>query len=105
MNKDIFNGNIKSEYRGLTTFTLVFAGIIYLACATLFLLVALLYSNVDPQGRIALLIISAVTYLLAVLYPSITLFGIRKYPKYSKLTKLLIKDYVFIDNVEKHDNE
>ena len=97
MSKDIFNGKVRTEYRKLTIFTFVFASLVFFACATIFLLTALLYDKVEYDARIALLIMSGISYVFSVFFPLTTVLCIRKYPKYRMLTKFFIKDYVLID--------
>ena len=97
MKNDVFNGKIKSEYSKGIKFLLIFASIVFCAVATFFLLLALLYDNVDYGGKIVLFVMSGVSYLAAILYPLITVLCVRTYPKYRTLTKFFIKEYALVD--------
>lgn len=101
--KDIFNGNIKSV--DLTKFTLIFGSVIFAACGILFICIAALYEKVDPAGRLALYIIGGVSIFLAVFLPIASLLLIRVYPKYSKLTFLLLKKEIFYTPEELEQNK
>lgn len=101
MKKDIFNGKVKSEYRKGLLGSFIFGSIIFLACATLFLCFAFLYDNVEDGVEILLLVMSGLSYFSSVFYPLTSILCIRKYPKYKKLTSLLIKDYLLIDDTDK----
>lgn len=104
MKKDIFNGKIKPEYSKSIKFFLVFASIIFCAVATFFLLLALLYGNIDYGGKIVMFVMSGVSYLAAVLYPLISVLCVRTYPKHKKLTNFFIKDYALNDTLNE-DNQ
>lgn len=94
---DIFNGNINPTMKGLTVYTLVFPSIVMLACGLLFLFAALFYEKCEYAARIFLFVFSGLCLAFAIFYPLITLLLIRCYPKYPRLTKLFIKEYVFDD--------
>jgi hypothetical protein len=99
MKKDIFNGKILREFRGITAFGLILGTVVFLAVAVLLFFVA--FSQNDGT-RIAVFCFSAVAFLLAILFPTITIYLIRIYPKRRKITRLLIREYVFreYDNCE-----
>ena len=95
MKKDIFNGKIATESKGLVKFTLIFTPLICILCGIIFLLVALFYENVEYAARIFLYIVSPLSLTVGISYPLITLHLIKIYPKHRKITKHFIKEYVF----------
>ena len=97
MKKDIFNGKVKKEYSKSIKFLLIFASAVFIAVATLFLLLALLSDNFDYSAQIVLFVMSGISYLAAVLYPLITVLCIRTYPKHKTLTEFFIKEYALVD--------
>ena len=95
MKKDIFNGKIATESKGIVKFTLIFTPLICILCGIIFLLVALFYDNVEYSARIFLCCIAPLSIIAGISYPLITLHLIKIYPKHRKITKLVIKEYVF----------
>jgi len=93
--KDIFNGKISAELRGLVKLTLIFASLIFFLCGMLFLLIAIFYNNVEQSARTFLFCISPICFALSVFFPLITLKLIKIYPKHRKITRHFIKEYVF----------
>ena len=99
MKKDIFNGKISHDCRGLVKFTLIFPPLIFILCGLLFLFTAIFYDNVEYAARIFLYCAAFLSLGAGVGYPVLTLFLIRIYPKGRKITKFLIREYVFKDGV------
>lgn len=97
MKKDIFNGKIAIESKGIVKFTLIFTTLICILCGIIFLLVALFYDNVEYVARIFLYCLSALAIVAGIIYPLSILHLIKIYPKHRKITKHFIKEYVFID--------
>lgn len=95
MKKDIFNGKISTEARGLVKFTLIFLPLIFILCGIIFLWLAIFYENVEYAARIFLYCASPLTIAAGISYPLITLHLIKIYPKHRKITKHFIKEYVF----------
>lgn len=95
MKKDIFNGKIAAESKGIVKFTLIFTPLICILCGIIFLLVALFYDNVEYAARIFLYIVSPLSLTVGISYPLITLYLIKIYPKHRKITKHFIKEYHF----------
>lgn len=96
MKKDIFKGNIKREYISYLVTS-------YIVISTLFLPVTVffcfLFINASIEGKIFLGVIILVCLYLSVINPLLTLFIIRRYPKYPKLRKLLLNsEYYFVGN-------
>lgn len=101
MKKDIFNGNIKKEFIGYVQFTLIFVSVLWFIFFAFFLLFALLYDKIEPAARILMLVVSALSFLGAFLYPMVSLFAIKTYPKHPKLAKAMLKEFVFSTNESK----
>ena len=95
MKKDIFNGKIATESKGLVKFTLIFTPLICILCGIIFLLVALFYDNVEYAARIFLYCASSLAIVAGISYPLSILHLIKIYPKHRKITKHFIKEYVF----------
>ncbi len=91
--KDIFNGNIKAV--GLTKFTLIFVSVIFVIFGVFLICVASFYEKVDPTAIVLLYVFGGVAIFFAVALPIASLLLIRVYPKYSKLTFLLLKRELF----------
>lgn len=97
MKKDIFNGKIQIRFVGLVMWSLIFLPAICIGCSLLFFLSALLNGDIEQSLRIMLFVMSGIGTLTSVLYPTLSIFAIKTYPKHKKLAHLLIKDYVFIN--------
>ena len=97
MSKDIFNGNIKKELIGYVKFTLIFVSVLFLAFFIFFLLFALFYDNVEPDARIFMFIISGLSLIASIVYPLLSLYTIKTYPKHPRLAKAMLKEFVFRD--------
>ena len=99
MKKDLFNGKILREFKGITAFGIIAGTVVFLAVAVLLFFVAFLQND---GARIALFCFSAVTFLLSIVFIAATIHLIRIYPKRRKITRLLIREYVFreYDNCE-----
>ncbi len=95
MKKDIFNGKISTECRGMVKFALILVPLIFILCGLLFLFVSIFYDNVEYAARILLYCVAPLCIVVGVSFPIITLHLIRVYPKHRKITKHLIKEYVF----------
>ena len=95
MKKDIFNGKIATESKGIVKFTLIFTPLICILCGIIFLLGALFYDNVEYSARIFSYCLAALSIIAGISYPLITLYLIKIYPKHRKITKHFILEYVF----------
>ena len=95
MRKDIFNGKILNEFRGIVKFSWIRVTLIFIVVGVMFLLTALFYENIDHAGRIFLYCISSCVIAIGVLFPIITVRLIKIYPKHKKITKIFIKEWVF----------
>lgn len=93
--KDVYNGKIKKEQIGMVTFTLIFLGVLMTGLGIFFLLTGLFYENIEKDARIVIYIFSGISFGFGVIYPLVTYKLIKIYPKYSKLTHCLLKEYVF----------
>ena len=97
MKNDIFNGYVKKDYIGYVKFSLVLATVLFFACAVFFLLVAIFYNNMAGNVRVMLFIYSGFSFLASLLYPAISIYAIRNYPRCKTLAKSMIKPFVFKD--------
>ncbi len=95
MKKDIFNGKISTECRGIVKFTLIFGPIMFILIGLTILLVAIFYENIEYAARIFLYCIAILDILAGISYPLITLPLIKIYPKHRKITKIFLKEHVF----------
>lgn len=94
MKKDIFNGNIKRKYVSYIWTTIIVVAVIFFSCGGLFLY----FGNKDEANSRWLLLLGTISFLLGIWYSVGTIFIIRKYPKYKKISKwFLNSDYYFID--------
>lgn len=95
--KDIYNGNIRPQCRGLVDYTIVLATAIFIILGLVFILVARFYVKVEYAGRIALYVIGALCLLCGLAYASLSILFIRMYPKHKKIAYMLLQEYVFND--------
>ena len=101
MKKGLFKGNIKHEYISYVWTSIFVAVFISVGVGSLSLYGAFQheFGSVDRNG---LLVFSIIFYLLGILYFCLTIFVIRKYPKYPKLRRLLLNsDCYFVDSDSK----
>lgn len=98
MKKDVFNGNIKKEYIGSVMFGLVFGSIIWLVCFLFILIMALTYDKIEYAAKILMFVMAGISLLASVIYPVVTIWMIRTYPKYPRLTRQMIKPYFLNTN-------
>ena len=102
MKKGLFKGNIKHEYISYIWITILLVTFIFVSAGSLLLYSAFQHESgsIDRNG---LLIFSIPFYLFGVLYFFLTIFVIRKYPKYPKLRRRLClnSDYYFVGNDSK----
>ncbi|MCM1289061.1 MAG: hypothetical protein NC132_00125 [Corallococcus sp.] len=103
MKKDIFNGKIKKEYVRTALFSAVFAALIYLACAILFLCLGLFYDNAEQSARAVLYVVCGVCFVLSVFYPLATVLCARSYPKHKKFAHVFLKPYLFVEEERSSD--
>ena len=92
MKKDIFNGKVLREFRSLMWLLLVLVTVVFLLIGVSALVCGFLENG---EGRIALFCISGVCFLIAVCLPIVMVHLIRIYPRCKKLTRFLVKEFVF----------
>ena len=97
LKKDIFNHNIKPEYKAYTICSIVLLVTVMLAGGTFFLYISLSYENMEPFDRIGFLVFSALEYLTGIVYPILTFYAIRTFPKHKKLAYAMLKKFLFVD--------
>ena len=101
MKKGLFKGNIKHEYVSYIWITIFLDLFIFVGAGSLLLYSAFQHESgsIDRNG---LLIFCIPCYLFGILYFFLTIFVIRKYPKYPKLRRLCLNsDYYFVGSDSK----
>ena len=102
MKKGLFKGNIKHEYVSYIWTTIFLVLFIFVGVGSLLLYIAFQHESgsIDRNG---LLIFSIPCYLFGILYFFLTIFVIRKYPKYPKLRRLCLNsDCYFVGSDSKN---
>ena len=101
MKKDFFNGNIKRKFVSYIWTSIIIIAVSFFGCSGLFLY-CFFAASADNTARILLLVLCVVSFLLGVWYSFGTIFIIRKYPKYKKITKWFLNtDYYFVGSDSK----
>ena len=95
MKNDFIKEKIRLEWVGMVKFTLIFVPIVFALCAALFLWIAATYDKVEPVARVLMYILSAISGLAAIAYPSGAMYSIKTYPKHKRLAYLFLQKYVF----------
>lgn len=95
--KDIFNGNIKKDYIGYVKFLTIFLSVLWIACGVAFALIPMISEGFSADIISFMSVMSIIAFACSVVYPALTIFLIRTYPKHKKLAKSLFKDNVFED--------
>ncbi|MBE5745732.1 MAG: hypothetical protein E7359_00370 [Clostridiales bacterium] len=98
MKKDIFNNKISNDYKNYVKFILIFTSILCILLGILFLMIAIFYNKIDYFAKIFLYIISVVSILIGIIYPIITICLIKIYPKNKNITKLFLKEEIFVED-------
>ena len=101
MKKGLFKGNIKHQYISYIWTSILLIVFIFVMVGSLSLYGALQhkFGSADRNG---LLFFSIIFYLIGILYFGLTIFVIRKYPKYPKLRRLCLNsDYYFVGSDSK----
>lgn len=101
MKNGLFKGNIKHEYISYIWITILLVTFIFVSAGSLLLYSAFQHESgsIDRNG---LLIFSIPFYLFGILSFFLTIFVIRKYPKYPKLRRLCLNsDYYFVGSDSK----
>lgn len=100
MKKGFFKENIKREYISYVWFSIILVAVIGISVGSLMVYVALHQER--PVDQYVALIIGTFCYLYGVVFPALTIFAIRKYPKCPKLRRLCLNsDYYFVGNDSK----
>jgi len=98
MKKNIFNGNIDKSCVTMVKVSLILLVVIFDACALIFFFGSLSYENIEPAAKTFMYILAGLSFIASIIYPLLTLFAIRTYPKHKRLAHLLLKEYVFETN-------
>ncbi|MBO5248583.1 MAG: hypothetical protein J6B54_04750 [Clostridia bacterium] len=102
MKKDIFNNNIKHEYISYIWASIFIFAFILIGCGSL-LIYAALQKELGTKDRSVLMIIGVLAYLCAILHSFLTIFVIRKYPRYTKIRKLFLDSDFYFAESDSHD--
>ncbi len=101
MKKDFFNGNIKREFVSHIWTTIIIVAVIFFGCGGLFLYLSF-FGNLDNATSLFLLVFGVALCLFGIWYSFGTIWVIRKYPKYRKITKwFLNSECYFVDGDSK----
>ena len=101
MKKGLFKGNIKHEYVSFVWITILLAVFVFVSVGSLLLYSAFQHES-GSADRIGSIAFSVSCYLIGILYLFLTIFVIRKYPKYPKLRRLCLNsDYYFVGSDSK----
>ena len=91
--KDFFNNKIKPQYKKFVISSIVLFSGIMLICGTGFMHVALFCDKVEPESRRRILwAFSMVCYGACFINPIFTIYFIRKFPMYKKMSRFLLKN-------------
>ncbi|MCM1289134.1 MAG: hypothetical protein NC132_00525 [Corallococcus sp.] len=96
--KDLFNGRVKNPKRFLGV--LIFVDGVFLAFALEFLFIGLFYDNVDEIDRVILFVLCAVVLALGIAHFVASITLVRIWPKHSRFTKMLWREYLFYSQHE-----
>lgn len=94
--KDIFNGYILKEYRGVALFTLIFVSLLFLVFAIIFVGILIFNDSVDFPSRILLAVLSVICAVLWIVFPIAGILSVRSYPKHKRLANFFFMNYVFV---------
>ena len=97
MKKGLYNGKIKQEYISYITVTIVLFTAIFIGGGALFTWIVL-SGGCDEASKMPFLITAALSLLIGIVYPILSIYVIRNYPKYEKLRRqfILNSDYYFV---------
>ncbi|MBQ7975033.1 MAG: hypothetical protein IJ300_05045 [Clostridia bacterium] len=98
MKKDIFSNNIEISEKSSVIGGFIVFGIIMIASAISCGYVAYVGTGLEDYECLIMALCSALSFILAVAYPMVAIKLIRIYPKYNKLTHLLVNEIYFKDN-------
>lgn len=96
--KDLFNGKIIDSEIGRIKFTLIFIPALSLVLGVIGLIISVSYEKIEPAARVLGYLISILSLIFSFVYAFATLPLIRCYPKYRKLTHILIREGFFKAN-------
>ena len=97
MKKDIFKGNIKSEFIDYIKVSIGFASVLFLGIGITMLCLNIFKIQAAQEVKIGLYVFSGLSILFSILYPILSIYSIRTYPKHKKLAHALIKQFVFVE--------
>ena len=95
MKRDVYNGKVDALFRGTVTLSLIAISTATAVLCTIFWAVARFVHGLSPGAQFLLYLLALLTFGLAI-YASVgQLHLIRIYPKYRRLTRLLVQEHVF----------
>lgn len=103
--KDIFKGKIKKEQLGSVMASMIGGTIVMIVCgAFLFACPYLGIGLEDELGAIIMKVLGGFFMAAGVLFFPLTLFVVRHEDRFPRLSRMLLKPYVFEDNKNNQDN-
>ena len=101
LKKDFFNGKIKREFVSYIRYKIIIAAVMFFGMGGFFLYFYFL-ANLSRETRILVLVFAVTLFLFGIFRSFGTVFIIRKYPKYKKITKLFLNsECYFVDSDSK----
>ena len=94
--KDFFNGNIRPERKAQARMALILFPVVMFALSVLILCFAIFYERMDIGARIIAYTLSVLGFLSSILYPILAICFVRRWPKYPRLAKIFLQDYMFV---------
>ena len=91
----LFWGKIRSEYLIWVIVGIIVFTIVSLFCGILLLNLAFSNESIEHSARVVIYAMGGFCCALGVLYPTFTILLVRVYPKYPRLTHLLVQKHVF----------
>ena len=101
LKRDFFNGKIKREFVSYIRYKIIIAAVMYFGMCGFFLYFSF-FGNLSRETRILVLVFAVTLFLFGIFRSFGTVFIIRKYPKYKKITKCFLNsDCYFVDSDSK----
>lgn len=103
--KDIFNGKIKKEQMGSVIASMIGGSIVMIVCgAFLFACPYLGIGLEDKLGEIIMKVLGGFFMAVGVLLFPFTVFVVRHEDRFPRLSRMLLKPYVFEENKDDHNS-
>lgn len=100
MRKDIFNGKIKKEYFSYILIYMIFFVLLFIGVGALCMYASILGMRTNTSGeRLLVVSLGGLSFMLAFVYLFLELLVVRRFPRYSKLRRILFNsDIYFTDS-------